>query len=116
MAYRFTLLWARLLLAIGLLFVGLGVALAAVALFIDTTWTGMTLLAGVAERILVAVFLILSGILAGGPFIVFGQIIVVLVDQVTVLRRMRRDLRRLESRLAGGTPSSRPANRIAEPH
>lgn len=117
MSYRLTRLWARLLLVVGLLFVGLGVVLAAVALLIDTTWTGMTFLAGLAERVLVAIFLILSGIIAGGPFVVFGQLILIFLDQRKLLARIDARLRRWETRLAAPhaapmaeklSPSARP--------
>lgn len=106
MSYRLTRLWARLLLVVGLLFVGLGVVLAAVALFIDTTWTGMTFLAGLAERVLVAIFLILSGIIAGGPFVVFGQLILIFLDQRALLIRINARLRRWETRLPAPHPTA----------
>ena len=93
MRYRLTRLWARLLVVIGLAIVALGVILAIVALVIETPWrtiTGQVVL----ERIIVAVFLAGSGILAGAPFIVFGQLLLIFLDQRRLLAAINRRLRR----------------------
>jgi hypothetical protein len=90
---RFTRLWARLLVVIGLVIVGVGAVLAIVALVIETPWgsiTGQVFL----ERVLVAVFLVVSGILAGAPFIVFGQLLLIFLDQRRLLAAIHRRLRR----------------------
>jgi len=93
MRYRLTRLWARLLVVIGIIIVALGVILAVVALVIETPWrtiTGQVVL----ERIIVAIFLAASGILAGAPFIVFGQLLLIFLDQRRLLAAIYRRLRR----------------------
>src|SRR5438270_13885042 len=90
---RFTRWWARLLVIIGLVIVVVGIALAVVALVIETPWgslTGQVML----ERALVAIFLVGSGILAGAPFIVFGQLLLIFLDQRRLLAAINRRLRR----------------------
>jgi ABC-type phosphate transport system permease subunit len=94
---RFTRLWARLLVVIGMVIVVLGVLLAIVALIIETPWGSVTGQA-VAERALVAVFLVVSGILAGAPFIVFGQLLLIFLDQRRLLAAIHRRLRRRSPR------------------
>jgi hypothetical protein len=93
MPYRFTRLWARLLVVIGVTIVALGIILAVIALVIETPWrtiTGQVAL----ERVIVAIFLAVSGILAGAPFIVFGQLLLIFLDQRRLLARIYRQLRR----------------------
>jgi hypothetical protein len=90
---RFTRFWARLLVVIGLVIVVVGALLAVVALVIETPWASVTGQA-VLERVLVAVFLVFSGILAGGPFIVFGQLLLIFLDQRRLLAAIHRRLRR----------------------
>ena len=93
MRYRLTRLWARLLVVIGLVIVALGAILAIIALVIETPWrtiTGQVVL----ERVIVAVFLAVSGILAGAPFIVFGQLLLIFLDQRRLLAAINRRLRR----------------------
>ena len=90
---RLIRLWARLLVVIGVVIVALGVILAVIALVIETPWrtiTGQVVL----ERILVSVFLAGSGILAGAPFIVFGQLLLIFLDQRRLLAGIYRRLRR----------------------
>jgi hypothetical protein len=91
---RFSRLWARLLIVIGGVIVALGVILAVVSLVIETppwqTITGQVVL----ERIIVAVFLAGSGVLAGAPFIVFGQLLLIFLDQRRLLAAIHRRLRR----------------------
>jgi hypothetical protein len=82
-----------LLVIIGLVIVFVGAGLAIVALVIETPWgsiTGQAML----ERVLVAVFLVLSGVLAGAPFVVFGQLMLIFLDQRRLLARIHRRLRR----------------------
>jgi hypothetical protein len=96
---RFTRLFASVLVVIGLVIVAVGALLAVVALVIETPWasvTGQVML----ERVLVAVFLVVSGILAGAPFIVFGQLLLIFLDQRRLLAAIHRRLRR------GGAPTS----------
>jgi hypothetical protein len=90
---RFTRLWARLLIVIGLVIVVVGVLLAMVALVIEMPWRSITGQA-VLERALVAAFLLVSGILAGAPFIVFGQLLLIFLDQRRLLAAIHRRLRR----------------------
>ena len=45
-------------------------------------------------RLIVAVFLAGSGVLAGAPFIVFGQLLLIFVDQCRLLAAIYRQLRR----------------------
>jgi hypothetical protein len=90
---RLTRLWARLLVVIGVVIVALGVILAVIALVIETPWrtiTGQVVL----ERMLVSVFLAGSGVLAGAPFIVFGQLLLIFLDQRRLLAAIYRQLRR----------------------
>lgn len=98
MSDRFTRFWARLLIVIGLVIVVAGLLLAAVALVIEMPWRSITGQV-VLERVLVAAFLMLSGILAGAPFIVFGQLLLIFLDQRRLLAAIHRRLRR------GLTPS-----------
>ena len=90
---RFTRLWARLLVVIGGVLVALGVVLAVIALVIETPWRTMTGQV-VLERVIVALFLAGSGVLAGAPFIVFGQLLLIFLDQRRLLAAIHRRLRR----------------------
>ena len=93
MHYRLTRLWARLLVVIGLIIVALGVLLAVVALVIETPWrtiTGQVVL----ERIIVAIVLAGSGVVAGAPFIVSGQLLLILLSQRRLLAGIHRRLGR----------------------
>jgi len=93
---RYARLWARFLVVIGVVIVALGVILAIIALVIETPWrtiTGQVML----ERVIVAFFLAGSGVLAGAPFIVFGQLLLIFMDQrrllAAIYRRLRRETR-----------------------
>jgi hypothetical protein len=89
----FALFWARVLMAVGLLFVGLGITFAAIALALDMPWGRLTGQA-VVERMVATVVLVLSGLVAGAPLIVMGEMLRVFLDQ----RRLLADIkRRLES-------------------
>jgi hypothetical protein len=92
---RFTRLWARILVWQGLVFVAGGALLASVALIIDMPWGSITGQA-VVERALVAAFLLVSGVLAGAPLIVLGQLVLLFIDQRRLLGRMARRLGRWE--------------------
>ena len=84
---RFIRFWARILVAVGLALAGSGVLLAAVALVIDMPWGSITGHA-VAEVTLVAFLLAVSGVLAGVPFIVLGQVVLVFLDMHELLTRI----------------------------
>jgi hypothetical protein len=99
--YRFTRIWARLMVATGVLFLGLGVVLAAVALVTEEWRQGVTGMEAF-ERTVVVGGLLLSGFLAGSPFIVFGQLLEIFLDQRRLLARIHRQLRR---------PTAEPAPR-----
>ena len=90
---RFTRFWARLLVIMGVVIVVLGVLLAMVALVVEMPWGSITGQA-VLERMFVALSLVVSGILAGSPFIVFGQLLLIFLDQRRLLARISRQLRR----------------------
>ena len=83
----FTRFWARILVAVGLALAASGVFLAALALVIDMPWGSITGHA-VAEVTLVAFFLAASGVLAGVPFIVLGQVVLVFLDMHAMLERI----------------------------
>jgi hypothetical protein len=90
---HFTRFWARLLIIMGVVIVVLGVLLAVVALLVEMPWGSITGQA-VLERAFVALSLVVSGILAGSPFIVFGQLLLILLDQRRLLAGIHRRLRR----------------------
>jgi len=77
----------------GVVIVVLGVLLAMVALFVEMPWGSITGQA-VLERMFVALSLVVSGILAGSPFIVAGQLLLIFLDQRRLLARIYRRLRR----------------------
>lgn len=105
----FTRFWGRIVVAVGLVLVSSGVILAAVALVVDMPWGSITGQA-VIERILVAFFLIVSGILAGAPFIVLGQMVLLELAQYRALRAIarRRNRRPGTARGVAGPPSEAP--------
>jgi hypothetical protein len=90
---RLTRLWARLLVIVGVVIVVLGVLLAMVALVVEMPWGSITGQA-VLERAFVAASLVVSGVLAGSPFIVFGQLLLIFLDQRRLLASINRRLRR----------------------
>ena len=90
---RFTRFWARLLVILGVVIVVVGILLAMVALVVEMPWGSITGQA-VLERVLVALSLVVSGVLAGSPFIVFGQLLLIFLDQRRLLARIHRRLRR----------------------
>lgn len=101
---RFALFWASVLEIVGMLLAVGGVLLAGVAVTLDMPWGSLTGQA-VVERVLAAVVLVVSGILAGGPFILFGEIMRVLLAQRALLARQRRLLARLTRRVDQATES-----------
>ncbi len=76
----------------GLVIVCLGLLLAMVALVVEMPWGSITGQA-VLERVFVALSLVISGILAGSPFIVFGELLLIFLDQRRLLVRIHRRLR-----------------------
>jgi hypothetical protein len=92
--YRVAAFWATVLVVIGLLLVVGGVLLAAAAVTLDMPWGSLTGQA-VLERILAAVVLAISGVLAGAPFIVLGEMMKLFIDQQRILERQRRLLARI---------------------
>jgi hypothetical protein len=105
---RFTRFWARILVAVGLALAGSGVFLAAVALVIDMPWGSITGHA-VAEVTLVAFLLAVSGVLAGVPFIVLGQVVLVFLDMHDLLARILGRLEAGPSPRAVASPEHLPA-------
>jgi hypothetical protein len=91
---RFAAFWARVLVVIGLLLVVGGVLLAAAAVTLDMPWGSLTGQA-VLERVLAAILLVISGVLAGAPFIVLGEMMRVFIDMRRILVRQQRLLARI---------------------
>jgi hypothetical protein len=102
MRYRFTRIWARLMVIIGLVAIALGVLSAGVALFTEEWRAGVTGTQAAMERAIVVGGLIVSGFLAGSPFIVFGQLLEIFLDQRMLLGRIYRRLRKIDQ---GSQPS-----------
>ena len=72
----------------------MGIVSAGIALFTEEWRPGVTGTQAALERVAVVGFLILSGVLAGSPFIVFGQLLNIFLDQRLLLTRILRQLRR----------------------
>ena len=89
---RFARFWARLLVIVGVVIVVVGALLAMVALVVEMPWGSITGQA-VLERVLVALSLVVSGVLAGSPFIVFGELLLIFLDQRRLLAAIHRRLR-----------------------
>src|ERR671911_1405330 len=96
--YRFAAFWATVLVVMGLLLVIGGGLLAAAAVTLDMPWGSLTGQA-VLERILAAIVLAISGVLAGAPFIVLGEMMKLFIAQRRVLERQRRLLTRIARRM-----------------
>jgi hypothetical protein len=92
--YRFAAFWATVLIVLGMLLVVGGVLFAAAAVALDMPWGSLTGQA-VLERALAAVVLVISGLLAGAPFIVLGEMMRVFLDLRRLARRRQRLLRRM---------------------
>jgi hypothetical protein len=96
--YRFARFWAAVLVIIGLVLIIGGVLLAAAAVTLDMPWGSLTGQA-VLERMLAAVLLVISGVLAGAPFIVLGELMRLFVEQRRIAERQRRLLARIARRV-----------------
>ena len=101
--HRFAAFWATTLVILGLLLVVGGALLAVAAVTLDMPWGSLTGQA-VLERVLAAVVLAISGVLAGAPFIALGEMMRLFIAQRRILERQRRLLRRIARRMddAGG--------------
>jgi hypothetical protein len=108
--YRFTRIWARLMVVTGVLFIALGIALGLIAMFTEEWREGVTGAQVALERALLVGGLIISGVLAGSPFIVFGQLMEIFLDQRRLLRRIHRELR--APRAATAKPADQPPSRV----
>lgn len=91
-AHGFVAFWASTLVVLGLLFVAMGLLAAALALILDMPWGSITGQA-VLERTLAAVVLVVSGVLAGGPFIALGVMMRLSLEQRRLLVGISRRLR-----------------------
>ncbi|HET7344158.1 MAG TPA: hypothetical protein VFL90_22025 [Methylomirabilota bacterium] len=92
--YRFAAFWATALVILGMLLVVGGVLLAIAAVTLDMPW-GTLAGQAVLERALTAIVLVISGLLAGAPFIVLGEMMRVFLHQRRLLARQVRLLARL---------------------
>jgi hypothetical protein len=92
--YRFAAFWATVLIVLGMLLAIGGVLFAAAAIALDMPWGSLTGQA-VLERALAAVVLVISGLLAGAPFIVLGEMMRLFLDLRRLARRQHRLLRRI---------------------
>jgi hypothetical protein len=101
--HRFAAFWASTLVILGLLLVVGGALLAVAAVTLDMPWGTLTGQA-VLERVLAAVVLAISGVLAGAPFIALGEMMRLFIAQRRILERQRRLLTRIARRMddAGG--------------
>jgi hypothetical protein len=99
--YRFAAFWGTALVVMGMLLAIGGLLLAVAAVTLDMPWGGLTGQA-VLERAVAAVVLALSGILAGAPFIVLGEMMRLFIEQRRIQARQRRLLARIARRLEAG--------------
>jgi len=83
------------MIAIGIVFIALGIVFAGVALFTEE-WRQGVKKEGAFERAVVVGGLVVSGFLAGSPFIVFGQLLTIFLEQRALLARIHRRLGRGE--------------------
>jgi len=96
--YRFARFWAAVLVIIGMVLIVGGLLLAVAAVTLDMPWGSLTGQA-VLERVLAAVLLVVSGVLAGAPFIVLGELLRLFVEQRRIAERQRRLLARIARRV-----------------
>jgi hypothetical protein len=96
--HRFAAFWAAVLVIMGLLLIAGGMLLAIVAVTLDMPWGTLTGQA-VLERVLAAGLLVISGVVAGAPFIVLGEMLRIFIEQRRVADRQRRLLARIARRL-----------------
>jgi hypothetical protein len=104
--YRFAAFWATVLIVLGMLLVIGGVVFAAAAVALDMPWGSLTGQA-VLERALAAVVLVISGLLAGAPFILLGEMMRLFLDLRRIALRQHRLLRRIvrhADEVSGHTP------------
>jgi hypothetical protein len=92
--HRFAAFWATVLVVMGMLLALGGVLLAVASIVLDMPWGRITGEA-VLERTVAAVVLAISGILAGAPFIVLGELMKLFIAQTRILGRQRRLLARI---------------------
>jgi hypothetical protein len=115
--HRFAAFWASTLVILGLLLVVGGALLAVAAVTLDMPWGTLTGQA-VLERVLAAVVLAISGVLAGAPFIALGELMRLFIAQRRILERQRRLLTRIARRMddAGGRhePGTAAADRLLQ--
>lgn len=105
MTYRFTRIWASLMIIIGVVFIALGIVLAGIAMFTEEWRPGVTGGQAALERAVLVSGLVLSGVLAGSPFVVFGQLLRIFLDQRRLLAQIHRQLR------SRGAPKHEKADR-----
>ena len=117
MSRRFAAFWAAVLVIMGLLLIAGGVLLAVVAVTLDMPWGTLTGQA-VLERALAAVLLVISGVVAGAPFIVLGEMLRIFIELRRIADRQRRLLARIARRLddaAGrGSAGASAADRLLQ--
>ncbi|HEU4370484.1 MAG TPA: hypothetical protein VFV05_19875 [Methylomirabilota bacterium] len=111
--YRFAAFWATVLVVMGMLLALGGVLFAAAAVALDMPWGGLTGQA-VLERALAAAVLVISGILAGAPFIVLGEMMRLLIEQRRTIGRQRRLLARMARRLDEATGHGQSGSPVAD--
>jgi hypothetical protein len=96
--YRFAAFWGAALVIMGMLLALGGLLLAVAAVTLDMPWGRLTGQA-VLERAVAAAVLAISGVLAGGPFIVLGEMMRLFIEQRRILARQRRLLARIARRV-----------------
>ena len=106
--YRFAAFWAAVLVVMGMLLAIGGVLLAVAAVALDMPWGRLTGQA-VLERAMAAVVLTISGVLAGAPFIVLGEMMRLFIEQRRILGRQRRLLARIARRVDEAAAPPGPA-------
>jgi len=111
--YRFAAFWATVLIVLGMLLVVGGVLFAAAAVALDMPWGSLTGQA-VLERALAAVVLVISGLLAGAPFIVMGEMMRLFLDLRRLTRRQHRLLRRIVRRADEASGHAAPVSSSAD--
>lgn len=111
--YRFAAFWATVLIVLGMLLVIGGVVFAAAAIALDMPWGSLTGQA-VLERALAAVVLVISGLLAGAPFIVLGEMMRLFLDLRRVAQRQHRLLRRILRRADEASGHTAPISSAAD--
>jgi len=111
--YRFAAFWATVLVVMGMLLAIGGVLFAAAAVALEMPWGRLTGQA-VLERAVAAVVLVISGILAGAPFIVLGEMMHLFIEQRRVLGRQRRLLARLARRVEEATGRRAAGTAVAD--